>query len=113
MSIICTCGKASGPMCNGAVGCPLNGMDGVPAPKRKTWKERLAEEQAKQASEKPIDDIKTIHSALREWCYAKRKEKEQANNHMPLFTCMDEAIISVLADMELRLRKLENKLNEQ
>jgi len=24
MSIICTCGKASGPMCNGADGCPWN-----------------------------------------------------------------------------------------
>jgi len=53
MSIICTCGKASGPMCNGASGCPLNGMDGVPAPKRKTWKERLAEELARQQG-KPV-----------------------------------------------------------
>jgi hypothetical protein len=48
MSIICTCGRASGPMCNGADGCPLNDTDGMPAPKIKTWSERLAEEQAKQ-----------------------------------------------------------------
>jgi hypothetical protein len=61
--------------------------------------------------DKQTEDIKTIHSNLREWCYAKRKENEREHHHVPLFTCMDEAIISVLADMELRLRKLENKAN--
>lgn len=48
MSIICTCGHASGPMCNGANGCPFNATDGMPKTKLKTWVERLAEEQAKQ-----------------------------------------------------------------
>lgn len=54
MSIICTCGHAPGPMCNGTPGCPLSATDGMPAPKIKTWKERLAVEQAKQATEKQM-----------------------------------------------------------
>lgn len=62
---------------------------------------------------KEVEDIQTIHKNLREWCFAKRTENERAYNHKPLFTCMDEAIISILAAMELRLRKLENKLNER
>jgi len=62
--------------------------------------------------DKHIDDIKKIHADLRKLCYTKRHENEFKDNHVPLFTCMDEAIISVLADIELRLRKLENKHNE-
>lgn len=60
-----------------------------------------------------IEDIKTIHDKLRKWCYAKRNENEREDHHVPLFTCMDEAIISVLAEMEMRLRKLEHIVNKQ
>ena len=38
MSIICTCGKASGPMCNGADGCPHNGPF-------ENWNKSLAKQQ--------------------------------------------------------------------
>ncbi len=57
-----------------------------------------------------VDDLKTIHSNLREWCYAKRTEIERNNHQMPLFNCMDQAIIHVLSDIELRLRKIEAAL---
>jgi hypothetical protein len=57
-----------------------------------------------------IENIKTIHDNLSEWCFAKRKEIERENPQLPLFTCMDKAITAVLADMELRLRKIEAKL---
>lgn len=89
MSIICTCGKASGPMCNGADGCPLNGMDGVPAPNKKTWKERLAEEQAKlgqapTATEvaNNLYELEKAHQAIDE---LKRWQKETMQLLQPLF----------------------------
>lgn len=77
MSIICTCGKASGPMCNGANGCPFNATDGMPAPK--TWKERLAQEQAKQKEllareqerQTAIDDMNEVIAIFDGWEFRK------------------------------------------
>lgn len=89
MSIICTCGKASGPMCNGAKGCPLNATDGMPAPKAKannTTNTLSAELQA-EIRYKAGCHTQFCDEALREHCaylagataYAPYKEKyEQA-----------------------------------
>ena len=49
------------------------------------------------------DDIATIHANLKEWVDAKAHEASTK-----------EAFIAVLADMELRLRKIEKAItNEQ
>jgi len=57
-------------------------------------------------------EIEEIRLSLKEWCYAKRRDNEVANPQWPLFNCMDQAIISVIADMEARIRQLENVIKE-
>lgn len=62
--------------------------------------------------------IRQIKDNIREWCFAKRNEIEQLDPQTPtselqLTNCMFEAIFWVMADMEDRLRKLEQSNNQQ
>jgi hypothetical protein len=60
--------------------------------------------------------IEEVRNNIKEWCYAKRNEIEQLDPQNPtselqLTNCMFEAIFWVMADMEIRLRKLEQNTN--
>lgn len=56
--------------------------------------------------------IDQISNNIKEWCYAKRNESARIDPDLKepqqqLTNCMFDAIFMVMADMEIRLRKLE------